>query len=341
VGIPSEADSEKRIEVSVDGETKSIHLSKISYLIRPVLERTAAEIRRSIDYYRSQFGEERIDKLLLTGGGANLKNISSHLANELRLPVERFNPLEGFLFDSKKVDRDLVDQMGSTFAIAAGLALGEPKRIELLPVKEPLISRLHVSRWIPILTPALTVLIFLGIIWSMNSQISSLQKERGEKAAKAQNLEALQAKLTSLKERERLIKQEISLFPTPEAVSIPYEEVLGEMSRLMPENVTLTFLSAQSRPKPARKESEAQKPTEGVLQKEEKPKVLLTGLAFGSDLSSLTAIAQIMERLERSPFLGSAKLLSTSENKSYTLAGTEFKIGVDIARPGPGREEKD
>ena len=59
-----------------------------------MLERLAAEIGRSLDYYRSQFNEERIDRILLTGGGANLKNIVSYLANELRLPVEHFNPLE-------------------------------------------------------------------------------------------------------------------------------------------------------------------------------------------------------------------------------------------------------
>ena len=59
-----------------------------------MLEKLAAEIGRSLDYYRNQFNEERIDRILLTGGGANLKNIVSYLASELRLPVEHFNPLE-------------------------------------------------------------------------------------------------------------------------------------------------------------------------------------------------------------------------------------------------------
>ena len=69
-----------------------------------MLEKLVAEIGRSLDYYRSQFNEEQIDRVLLTGGGANLKNIVSYLGNELRLPVEHFNPLGKILFDSKKID---------------------------------------------------------------------------------------------------------------------------------------------------------------------------------------------------------------------------------------------
>ena len=107
MGIPSEP-SQERI-----GD-KSASLSKISFLVRPVLERLSAEIGRSLDYYRSQFNEERIDRLLLTGGGANLKNIVSHLAGELRLPVEHFNPLSKILFDSKKVDTQFLNQIGFT-----------------------------------------------------------------------------------------------------------------------------------------------------------------------------------------------------------------------------------
>ena len=94
IGIPSEPSREGMSD-------KSASLSKLSFLVRPVLERLAAEIGRSLDYYRSQFNEERIDRILLTGGGANLKNIVSYLANELRLPVEHFNPLKKILFDSK------------------------------------------------------------------------------------------------------------------------------------------------------------------------------------------------------------------------------------------------
>jgi len=71
IGIPAETSPEK-----VEGE--SIPVTKISFLIRPVMETLTAEISRSLDYYTNQFHIERINRLLLTGGGANLKNLTSY-----------------------------------------------------------------------------------------------------------------------------------------------------------------------------------------------------------------------------------------------------------------------
>ena len=84
--------------------------------MRPVLERLVSEIGRSLDYYRSQFNVERVDRVLLTGGGAKLKNIAPFLSNELHLPVEDFNPLKKIPFDAKKMDSRLVDQRGTPFS---------------------------------------------------------------------------------------------------------------------------------------------------------------------------------------------------------------------------------
>jgi len=169
IGIPSEPSQEGMSD-------KSASLSKLSFLVRPVLERLAAEIGRSLDYYRSQFNEERIDRILLTGGGANLKNIVSYLANDLRLPVEHFNPLKKIFFDSKKIDAQLLDQVGSAFTIAVGLGFTEPKRIELLPAEEPFLSKVQIWRLFPVLAPLIALLIFLGIIWDMNGQVTASRK---------------------------------------------------------------------------------------------------------------------------------------------------------------------
>src|SRR4030067_2573975 len=92
VGILSGSQKETELDEKID-------LSKISFLMRPVLERWAGEIGRSLDYYRNQFYGEKIDRIILTGGGAHLKNFASYLQGELRLPVELFNPLKETLYD--------------------------------------------------------------------------------------------------------------------------------------------------------------------------------------------------------------------------------------------------
>ncbi len=328
IGITSEPSQEGMSD-------KSASLSKLSFLVRPVLERLAAEIGRSLDYYRSQFNEERIDKILLTGGGANLKNIVSYLANELRLPVEHFNPLKKILFDSKKIDAQLLDQVGSAFTIAVGLGFTEPKRIELLPAEEPFLSKVQIGKLIPILAPLITLFIFLAIIWHTNGQVTALQKERDVKLA---SLDTLQAKLKLLKEKDLQIKQKLSQFPSPMIVSVPYRDILREFNDILPDNVTLTLLSVQSKGKPLKKGAPSSKPQEGESQKDEDRELYITGVAFGNDVRCLTALAQIIERLERSPLFKNVKLVSADENKLYTQAGAGFEIACDINLDGHRRE---
>jgi type IV pilus assembly protein PilM len=317
-GIPLESNLEK-------GSDPSTSLSKIAFLVRPVMEKLAAEIERSLEYFRNLFNGEKIDRILLTGGSANLKNMVPYLSKELRLPVEHFNPLKKILYDSKKVDAQLFDQMGSSFAIAVGIALLEPKRIELLPSEEPILSKAQIRKLIPVLAPLVTLLIFLGIIWYTNGQITTLQKEQDRKMAKVENLDTLQAKLKLLKEKDLQVKEKLSQFPSAMIVSVPYRNILGEMNHILPDNVTLTLLSVQRKGKPLKGESTT----------EEGKELHLSGLTFGSDVNCLTALALVIERLERSPLFKNIKLVSADENKLYTRPGAGFEIVCDLNLNNP------
>jgi len=332
MGIPSEPYQEAL------RQAKNTTLLKISFLVRPVLEKLTAEIGRSLEYYRNLFNVEQIDRVLLTGGGANLKNIVSYLANELRLPVEHFNPLGKFLFDSKMIDVQLLNQTGSIFTIAAGMALPETKRIELLPAKEPFLSKAQIGKLIPVLAPLITFFIFLVIIWYMNGQVTAIQKERDVKMAKTGSLDRLQEKLKLLKEKDLQIREKLSQFPSSMIVSIPYRDILREFNDILPDNVTLTLLSVQIKGKPLKKGSPSSKPQEGESQKDEGRELYITGVAFGSDVRCLTALAQIIERLERSSLFKNVKLVSADENKLYTQPGAGFEIVCDINLYGHRRE---
>jgi type IV pilus assembly protein PilM len=329
MGIPSESFQEAlRQAQDALQQAKNTTLSKISFLVRPVLEKLVAEIGRSLEYYRNLFNEEQIDRLLLTGGGANLKNIVSFLASELRLPVEHFNPLGNILFDLKQIDIQLLEQSGSIFTIAAGIALPDPKRIELLPAKEPFLSKIKVGKLVPILTPGIIFFIFLAIIWYTNGQVTTVQKERDAKVAKVENLDTLQAKLKLLKEKDLQIKENISLFPSSMIVPIPYRDILKEVSHMLPDNVTLTLLAVQYK----------EKPSKGESQTDEGRELHMSGLTFGNDMNCLTSLALIIERLERSSLFKNVKLMSADENKLYNRSGAKFNIVCDINLNGQIRE---
>jgi Tfp pilus assembly protein PilN len=230
-------------------------------------------------------------------------------------------------FDSKKIDPQIVGQKGSQFAIAAGVALPQPKRIELLPAREPFITRARIERSIPVLAPLIALLVFSLIVWIKSGQMASLKRERDAKVAKVANISTLEAKLTLLKEKETRVRQELSLFPSSVLVSVPHVEILREISRMIPDNVTLTLLSVQP------------KGTKTNLTKEEPPsdggwELHVTGIAFGSDLHCLTALAQIIEGLEKSQLFRNAKLSSADENKLYNRGAADFEIVSDIVPTG-------
>jgi type IV pilus assembly protein PilM len=309
---------------------KSINVPKIIFHMRPILERMAAEISRSLDYYKNQFNVDRIDRVLLTGGGAHLKNFLFYLGSELRLPVEHFNPLKGMLFDSKKIDLQLVDQMGSQFTIAAGIALPQPKRIELLPAKEPFLNKARILKSIPILAPLITLIAFLLIIWNISGEVATLKKERDAKVGKVGNIETLQAKLTLLKEKEKKVKEELSLFPSSMTVPVPYINILKEISHVAPENVTLTLISAKAKAKSSEKEAQTSTSEERESQGNQGLELQITGIAFGRDMHCLTALAQIIEGLEKSQFFENVRLMSAEENKLFNRQAAEFEIACDI-----------
>jgi type IV pilus assembly protein PilM len=318
MGIPSRVFHEK------NGDQSS-NRSKIPYLVRPVLERLMAEIARSLNYYRNQSHVERVDRLFLTGGGANIKNIATHLSETLRLPVERLNPFDKILSDAKKVDAQLLDQKGPAFAIAFGVALPDRKQIELLPSKEPYWSKARMERWIPRVSALITLLVFIWLIWNMSTQVATLRKERDERMAKLKTLEMLQAKLTLLKEKENKMKADLSLFPSSTIAPVPFRKALTRVSQIVPDNVTVTLLSIQSQKKPSdERPPKEESPANG------KYELQMKGIAFGSDFHCLTALARIIEGLEKSPLFKNARLTSADENKSYNQPGVGFEMICDL-----------
>ncbi len=113
----------------IDGEPSLLAgvESEVAEVAHQALEREAnrfiGEVRRSIDYYLTQATQVRtIRRIVLTGSGAMLKNLSNYLEKGLQTPVLLGDPLARVqtLGDSEQSVLD--DRLGSATAI--GLALG-------------------------------------------------------------------------------------------------------------------------------------------------------------------------------------------------------------------------
>ncbi len=83
----------------------------------------ADELGRTIDFFRSSFKVDRLDRVLLSGGSSKVQGLADILGDRLRVSVDRFNPFQLIEMDDRSVDPAAVREIGSSAAIAVGLAL--------------------------------------------------------------------------------------------------------------------------------------------------------------------------------------------------------------------------
>jgi len=91
--------------------------------VRPSVMRLVGEIRRSFDYYEQQLYERGVNRVILSGGGAEFMPLRDIVAEELgTTSMEVANPIgEQILVVNDEATRDLLDHPAQ-FVVAIGLA---------------------------------------------------------------------------------------------------------------------------------------------------------------------------------------------------------------------------
>ena len=114
------------------GEAEEIKLGEQSDIITPedlngiissVVTDWCTEIKRALDFFYSTFPEDQITKIVLSGGGANIKEFRQLLAVETSSDVEIINPFQNFSIDSDRFDSSYLEQIAPQAAICLGLAI--------------------------------------------------------------------------------------------------------------------------------------------------------------------------------------------------------------------------
>ncbi|HDZ54295.1 MAG TPA: type IV pilus assembly protein PilM [Candidatus Nealsonbacteria bacterium] len=122
---------EKEYQLKIkDGTERKIISGKVSNIIAPLLTNLVKEIKQCLDYYPTHIRHEHlapdsgeINKILLCGGGANLKGLPEFLSLALKMPAELGNPWTNILKTPLKEIPELSYKKSLTFTTALGLAL--------------------------------------------------------------------------------------------------------------------------------------------------------------------------------------------------------------------------
>lgn len=97
---------------------------ELEKILQPLISGFVLEIERVLKFYAeklSQGGKQKISKIILSGGGSNLKGLSSCLAIKLRTQVDLANPWENFDMEGKLPG--ISKNEAEKFVTAIGLAI--------------------------------------------------------------------------------------------------------------------------------------------------------------------------------------------------------------------------
>ncbi|MBS1819392.1 MAG: type IV pilus assembly protein PilM [Acidobacteria bacterium] len=93
--------------------------------VRPVLhavtENVLLEIQKTFDFFKATAASDRIDRIIISGGGAAVDGFAEALGERFGIPVEHFDPFRQVALD-KPPAGDMAD-LAATAGVAVGLAL--------------------------------------------------------------------------------------------------------------------------------------------------------------------------------------------------------------------------
>jgi type IV pilus assembly protein PilM len=115
---------------------------------QPSINELVGEIRNSIQYFASLPGRLPVSRVLVTGGGSDLRGLMAMLESQVHLPVLNVSPLAKVDTSKLALTEEQARQVSPVLATPIGLALPEPdkavKKFNLLPPE--VASRIRMKR---------------------------------------------------------------------------------------------------------------------------------------------------------------------------------------------------
>lgn len=92
-------------------------------VVNGVNAEVAAEIARTVDYFRTSTTNAELDRVLVCGGVARTSGLIQQLGDRMQVPVEAADPFGEIDVTRSDVDPDMLAELASSAAVSVGLAL--------------------------------------------------------------------------------------------------------------------------------------------------------------------------------------------------------------------------
>ncbi len=292
---------------AVEGTPK--RLKQMEALVRPVVERIASEITRSMQFFKDNAGQ-KVDAVFLTGGASQLPALRSHIEASAGVPVRVIDPFAGFSFVSASV-KNYAEKNAARLTIAMGLALSEKPAISLLPRHVHLIKK--IAGFMPKAVAALLIFGFLPImalgifksvqIRLLHGRIEEYQPRLKEVAQEQGRLVALQTQCAEQTAYVQALRELVGRNPL-------WPGVLNALADAVPKDVVLIRFGAGVDP-------------------ENQDVILIGGKVLPSAERFDDAMSSFLSALGSSPFFRRVSIINARAAQSVSELGT-FEIRCEL-----------
>lgn len=114
---------EESEQLKFSDEPDKISTNDLTEITSSVVTDWCTEIRRALDFFYSTYTDEQVKKIVLSGGGANIKEFKDLLAVETSTDVETIDPFRGVDIDNNRFDASYLEKVAPQAAICMGLAI--------------------------------------------------------------------------------------------------------------------------------------------------------------------------------------------------------------------------
>lgn len=227
------------------------------------VEKIFQHIQLSISFYISQFAESGLEKLVLSGGSAGMKNFKEFIQESLEVPVEMANPFSQVAVSETTTPQEKLQAEASAFAATIGISLYQPHPniINFMDILYPnrrnqsqAFSQVS-SKFGPSLgdrimaldetklraiAGILAVLILLGVsipIVRKRQEVSKSLVDQKKLQKQLEELKTTQIEVTQLNTDKDRLSKEAGFLDEINSFHFPTSELLLELGKIVPKQV--------------------------------------------------------------------------------------------------------
>lgn len=273
-----------------------------------------SELSHCVRFYQNQFPSRAVQRVIVAADHPKAEVVTSHLAEQLQLPVTLGRPGSDFRLPVEVDDKAALAARALTFALLRGTALaavGEGEAlfpINLLPAASTLWR--PVRPYLKLGIAALVVLLAGTLIWgrSLKNTIDGQEKRLSSVNMDIARLEPQLEALRAAKATEQALRNEVERETARIARerAVRWSQILVDVSERLPQDMWLTQLTSP-----------------------DSSKISIMGIATNRE-----TIPNAIEALASSPYLSSVALSSLSKDEVYApgQAVIRYQINARLLR---------